>query len=282
MEIIKDKVHYLMRKYFRIKKIFENGSFIMDEDWDNLIILDACRFDTFKEVTGHNVDHRISLGSNTGTFLKENFENRTFKNTIYITTNPYVNRICRKSFYKVISLWKNEWNEEIGTVLPETVVNYAVKIEKKYPDKRLIIHFLQPHSPYLKDLELIQYGTIRLDEGIKVSNPILAVEEGVLSLDRVYRAYRRNLEAVMPHANYLVKNLTGKSVITADHGEGFGEWAFPFPVRIFGHPPHVHIPALVKVPWSIFDRGERKEIKKGEVKKELKEKINKVVDVEKL
>ncbi|MDI6703406.1 MAG: hypothetical protein QME40_01845 [bacterium] len=46
---------------FLFKRIIGNkGTYIMNEDWGNLIILDACRYDTFKKVTGINADYRIS------------------------------------------------------------------------------------------------------------------------------------------------------------------------------------------------------------------------------
>ena len=48
----------------------------MKEDWDNLIVLDACRYDMFKEINTikGNLERGISRGSATSQFLIENFE----------------------------------------------------------------------------------------------------------------------------------------------------------------------------------------------------------------
>ena len=138
---------YWERKYPR-KKIVS----VMEEDWDNLIILDACRYDTFKEVYGE-CDYRYSKGSSTIEFLRKNFFGMRFLNTVYVTANPFVNRFSQ-SFYKVISVWKDGWNYDLGTVLPDVMVEYALEAENQYPDKRLIIHFIQPHYPYIGDLKL--------------------------------------------------------------------------------------------------------------------------------
>ena len=51
----------------------------------------------------------------------------------------------------------------------------------------------------------------------------------------------------LPHALKLEKKLSGKTVITSDHSEAFGELTFPLPIRVYGHPGNVHIPVLVKV-----------------------------------
>jgi hypothetical protein len=45
------------------------GIYVIDEDWDNLIVLDACRYDLFCEVSGLNAEMKISRGSCTGDLL---------------------------------------------------------------------------------------------------------------------------------------------------------------------------------------------------------------------
>ena len=265
MRWLKSRSWYYFRRYYA--KIKSNrGIFVMAEDWDNLIILDACRYDTFKEVTGIDVDYRISRGSGTEEFLIENFANRKFNDTIYVTANPQVDVFVRDSFYKVISVWKYSWDNELNTVLPQTVVDYALEAKERFPDKRLIIHFIQPHYPFIKDPE------IKFEDWKK----------GRISLDEIYKAYKRNLEAVIPYAFQLAKALDGKSVITSDHGEAFGEWALPFPVKVVTHLNYIHIPVLVKVPWLVFESEERREIRFGNEKQRLKDRIRKLKEKGKL
>jgi len=279
-------IRHVVGRYYRSKP--NKGIYVMNEDWDNLIILDACRYDTFIEVTGLKCDYRISRGSQTAEFLQENFAGRTFNDTIYITANPYVNLICKGSFYKIIPVWKFGWNEKIGTVPPKEVVKYALKTEKDFHDKRLIIHFIQPHYPYIRDLELcfsilqktreknLNINPISLIRSGNPFNLFIEIEKGNLDIETVYAAYKRNLKAVLPYAFKLANKLKGKTVITSDHGEAFGEFALPFPIRVFEHPPYVHIPVLVKVPWLVFDSKERKEIKANDEKHKIKFHIRKL------
>ncbi|MDI3501385.1 MAG: hypothetical protein PWP22_1156 [Thermoanaerobacter sp.] len=275
-------IHHIIGRYY--KMLPNKGIFVMEDDWDNLIILDACRYSTFLEVSGLNCEYRISRASRTPEFLHENFVNRKYNDTIYITSNPYVNLFCKNCFYKIIPVWKFAWNEEIGTVLPKDVMKTALETEKRYPDKRLIIHFMQPHYPYIKDPDILPTTAKHEDikDPIKLSlsgnplNPFIEVERGNLDIEEVFKAYKRNLKAVLPYALKLAKRLKGRTVITSDHGEAFGEFAWPFPIKIYEHPPHVHIPALVKVPWLVFDKKERKEIKTADEKQRLRRHISKL------
>ena len=281
-DVIRDKI---VSKYFRYIK-GNKGVYIMDEDWDNLIILDACRYDVFVEVYGKKVDYRISRGSHTVEFLKENFSNRKFMDTIYITANPQVNLHASNSFYKIIPVWKYEWNEEINTVLPQSVFRYAIKAENNYPHKRLIIHFMQPHQPFLEHPKLSRYGfkdARMLAEGKKANfipvNPWLEARKGKIRFDIVWKAYKRNLEIVLPYALKLAKTLKGKTVITSDHGEAFTRLKFPLPVFVAEHQPYIYIEELIKVPWLEIYNGKRKTIHSSEGEKEkerIREKIKKL------
>ncbi len=232
-----------------------------------------CRCDYFKRVAGINADCVISRGSNTAEFVQENFAGRKLDDTVVVTANPFLDRLVKNSFHRIIPVWKDGWDLNSNTVLPQTVLEHAVEAEKNYPDKRLIVWFMQPHEPFIKDPEISSAGT----------PPIYAWEEaakGNLPIERVWKAYARNLEVVLPYAFDLVKTLKGKTVITADHGEAFVRLRFPIPVRIAGHIVKIHIPELVNVPWAVFESEERKEIRKGEKpeKRKIKAKIKKLKD----
>jgi len=195
----------IIQLYFRIKG--NKGIRVMYESWDNLIILDACRYDFFKEVVDRNEDYRISCGSSTPEFLIKNFANTKFYDTVYITANPYVDRLVKNSFYRVISVWKTGWDDKLNTVMPETVVKYAIDAEKKYPDKRLIIHFMQPHIPFIKDPEFTNYNLYKRFKVIEKGTHIPPIEtpwtrafKGELEISEVWKAYKRNLEVVVPYA----------------------------------------------------------------------------------
>jgi len=127
---------------------------ITDEEWDVLIILDACRYDIFKEIYSKYFEGvlklRISPGTCTPEWLVKAFPKRYYPNIVYVTANPYVNTVRPiVNFFKIVEVWRTRWNEELGTVHPCDVSIEAIKTFYRYPDKRLIVHYLQPHAPYI-------------------------------------------------------------------------------------------------------------------------------------
>jgi len=134
---------------------------VMEADWDCLIILDACRYDYFcqlyKEYLSGELEKVISLGSTTEEWCNKSFQGK-YDDVVYISANPIINSkveikgfSAKNHFHKVLDVWSYGWNEKLGTVHPEKV-NQAVlnlKNTNLYFQKRLVIHYLQPHAPYI-------------------------------------------------------------------------------------------------------------------------------------
>ncbi|GAA0278304.1 hypothetical protein GCM10009000_111890 [Halobacterium noricense] len=59
--------------------------------------------------------------------------------------------------------------------------------------------------------------------------------------------YEENLHLVLETVADVIPRLDGKVVVTADHGEAFGEQG------VWEHHIETHIPALVEVPWLEVD-----------------------------
>lgn len=147
---------------------------IMKEQWDFLIVLDACRYDYFEHTWKRyfhdgNISKKISVGSATFEWRNNSFTD-FHDDTVYISANPYINSLtevhgftANHHFHKVYDVWESGWNKEIGTVLPETVTHAAIDIIPTHRNKRFIIHYLQPHAPYLS------LGSTT--EGFPVPNP---------------------------------------------------------------------------------------------------------------
>ncbi|PSP90566.1 hypothetical protein BRC90_01260 [Halobacteriales archaeon QS_4_69_34] len=66
---------------------------------------------------------------------------------------------------------------------------------------------------------------------------------------RVHEAYRENLAIVHEIITDLINDLDGKTVITSDHGELFGERLYPIPVRGILHKRGIRLDPLTTVPW---------------------------------
>jgi len=252
-----------------------SGVNIMDQDWDNLIILDACRYDLFaNHVTiDGKLESRISLGSTSDEFLEQNFGDKTFHNTVYINSNPYLPRLDldHGTFHAVVDLL-NEWDSELQTVHPETVTDATYEAHKKYPNKRIIAHYMQPHIPFIGETgrKISSKGWTLGQEASNIKEKTVWQQlreqssDSELSEDLVWEAYSENLEIVFSSIAPLIENISGITVITADHGNLIGERLQPIPTKKkYGHYYGVYAPELVKVPWFIIESDQRREVTSG-------------------
>ena len=255
------------------------GTDILDEDWDNLFILDACRSDLFEDVIesasiNGDFSTRYSAGSGSVEFLKENFQGQDCRDIVYVTANPFVKTEIDTPFHAVEHVWIDGWDEDLGTVRPEAMAKAAKAQAEKHPNKRLIVHFMQPHYPFIGDrtVESVDLNILRSkaqnknteDQG---GNDIWArLSNNEVGEEEVWKAYRSNLEVVLDSVTNLIDEMDGLSVITSDHGNALGEYAWPIPMKIYGHPNGVHIDSLRVVPWFEYHSGSRREISAGDNK----------------
>jgi len=233
------------------------GEYVMERDWDNLLVLDACRLDLYRAVVDPDCEAVRSRGAVTREWVAENFAGRSFPDTVYVTANPFVSKVTDEEFHARYDLWREEWDDETGTVLPEVVAERAREISGDHPDKRLVVHFMQPHQPFVgSDLP----GSFwNVDD-----SPWDALQEGAVDEAAVREAYADNLRLVAPVARELGDELPGKSVITSDHGNMLGERVGPFPVRDYGHRHSIYTPENVCVPWDELPFETRKTVTAAE------------------
>lgn len=232
-----------------------------EEDWDNLLLLDACRYDAFAENADlpGTLTQRHASSSSTIEFLKRYLDGRDLTDTVYVTANPQHYRktnlgYVSVDFHDVVEVWQEDgWDETFRTVRPETVATATERAAERYPNKRLLVHFLQPHYPYIGPTGREHFDNDSLDFFNRVMNGDVEVDDEILE-----RAYRENLECVLPSVERLLESLRGKTVVSADHGEMFGERVFPLPMREYGHPSGMQTTELTKIPWHSYEGGERK------------------------
>lgn len=243
----------------------------LTQDWDNLILLDACRFDTFAEVSTLDGDlgSIISPGSATLEWLAAAVGDQTFYDTVCVTAQPRLARY-EDQFHAVEHVWNQEWDEELKVTPPKPVADAMRNARNKYPEKRLYAHFMQPHTPYIGEYGRENIGIRTGDAaardralGADVDNDdwyhaLNALENGEIKKGTAIKAYQENLELVLEEVEGLIRELDGRTVVTADHGDLFGGWAWPYPKKIFDHPPGIPAVKLRQVPWFVTD-GKRRE-----------------------
>lgn len=239
------------------------GTNIHDKEWDLLIILDACRVDALRHVGEEydfldEIDSIWSVGSTSFEWMTFTFRQRhldKIQQTAYITGNPYPTRVFTRDrnppvrtavpfgprdydsvdasdFCYLDEIVEYGVNEEFEAVLPRTVTDRAVSVGRQRDCKQVIAHYMQPHVPYLGEMSVDRPEFRRF-------------MKGEVPREQMWEAYLDNLRYVLDEVAVLLENFdAANTVITADHGEAFGELGF------YDHTIGCPLPVVRKVPWA--------------------------------
>lgn len=257
----------LVRKFYDVRPT--RGIRVVDEEWDVLVVLDACRYDYFEELHDFEgtLQKRRSRGSSTSEWLEENFTDY-YDDIVYVSANPRISDTevdgfrGTDHFHEVRNVWKSNWDPDLNTVKPADVTDAAIRLRAEYPDKRLVVHYIQPHAPWIGETRLSDRDTT-----IEDPTPSEWIETGktwgtMLNEGKpeatVRQAYEDNLGLVLEEVKRLVDSLGGRIVVTSDHGECFGEKFF------IEHPRGIHVDELVAVPWHVIEKPKRNAESAGE------------------
>ena len=259
----------------------------MSADWDNLIILDACRYDVFLEVMCNfdgisgSMDYRITKASRSKQFYQKNFDSMEFYDTILITANANVEHIS-DHFFKTVKTYglEKRYNESSASKYmgfwPDIVSEESIRQHKEHPDKKLVIHFMQPHAPFISETAIEEYEKIRDQHDVGVKRADLMFKsrpefddrlktvsthveswyglrrEGYISQQLLENLYAENINLVLKYVRNIINLVDGKTIITSDHGEFLGENGR------FGHPPYFGGNEVRQVPWFTVENLSRR------------------------
>jgi hypothetical protein len=240
------------------------GLDFLAQDWDTLALLDGCRYDTFAEenTLPGELSAKQSRGGTTVEFLRGNVAGRELHDTVYVTANGQYDNHREEldaEFHHVENIWRHDdaWSDEYHTVLPEVTTDYALRAAERFPNKRLLVHYIQPHYPFLE-------GPIEVEDAFDPETPDfwrqVYVGESAFDASTLREAYVSNLRRALPHVRRLVDELSGRTVVTSDHGNLLGDRTFPVPVREWGHPRLLWDEQLTTVPWLVDTTGQRPDI----------------------
>lgn len=259
------------REYLYGWNVKRKATPVMEEDWDTLIILDSCRYDAFEQHCDLEgvLERRLSLGRKSREFINENLsgEDGEYNDTIYVTANRHT-LLNKNAFFAVIDN-DDMWDPELGTIPPDPVIERAKEALIENPNKRLIVHFMQPHRPPIDENgQLIQCSgwspsTIDTEsiEGYNSSTPSFwsLLQNKELNRDDAWHAYVKGLMYILEKVEEFNQEIDGKTIITADHGVMFGEQPFAF-LSSDHYGGGAYGPQTMEVPWFSLPYIERRRI----------------------
>ncbi|MFC3959051.1 hypothetical protein [Halovivax cerinus] len=247
------------------------GTNVFDREWDVLVILDTCRVDALASVASEYpfldesaVDSIWSVGSGSSEWIASTFREEyreTIRDTAYISANGFAQRVLvdgerpddgrgwswsnwqtvdANTLHSLDQPWlytpdHPEWHTE-----PRPVTERAIDTWRTDTPDRMILHYSQPHHPYAANARAEGRDELYRFE----AEPFRALREGH-DREPIWTAYLDQLREVLDDVALLLENLDAETVvISADHGEAFGEWGV-----LYKHPLGVLHPSIRRVPW---------------------------------
>jgi hypothetical protein len=240
---------------------FSSSPSLLNEDWDLLIVLDACRWDIMSDVSDEYdwlspVPTRSYASSSqdwlqktffagpksttkrlraTLSLLREPYQNDVLAETLesrdtsdiaYISGNPQSTMLDKLSFAYIKETWRYDLPHNKKT---RALTDITIKYRRENPSIRTIVHYMKPHEPFKKESsngtawQRLQWGEYPLQE--------------------LKQDYRQNLKDVLDEVEILLENTDANRVlITADHGNSYGEWGF------YGHRPYLPLDGMRRIP----------------------------------
>jgi len=237
--------------------------------------------DEYSYVDG--VDSIVSRGGSSPEWMAHSFRSEfrdELEDTAYITSNAWIEKVLEDRLrpndkyhdYRILSSLREygEWDlidpaelgrlEKVWKYVPEDeqlgeesdpkelrqggappryVTDRAIAVGREFDYDRLILHYMQPHSPYTNRLRageeseyFHKYPSDYLKEGGE--------------REKVWNAYLDELRYVLDDIELLLSNIDAdKVVISADHGEAFGEFG------VYQHHSGSLHPKIRFVPWVV-------------------------------
>jgi len=254
-------------------------------DWDMLVILDGCRADLWDDVapeyglaTGDTVWSNAACSID---WIRRNLAAHPdeLARAGYVTANPFADHDAADAQSAGLGsmdvghfrpLYRTHWSElfdgQIATVPPDVVTDHAIDAWRERETlgiDRLIVHYMQPHEPYRArpewgsgDHKLL--SDLTTEGGTAGRSVWPRIEAGEILADEFWGVYKDNLRWVLDDVTErLLTNCDARIVLSADHGNGLGEWGE------WHHPPGAIGPGVRRVPWVRVDGTDVRDVNPG-------------------
>lgn len=273
---IQNVAHNFLGRYHYSRHYKQDEEDIINKDWDNLILLDACRYDVLQSIWDDDIEKVVSVAGRSSGFIEETMNGKEIHDTVYVSSNPHIEKTLNDGvFHDIIKTYGDSWEDKRENdhtkFHPDNVKNIANEVIEKYENKRVIVHFMQPHGPYFGDRakelrnKLVKENNIKFtrlsgksdDYDDQYADLMYAAKDGHISKEELNEVYSENLNIVLDYAIELSEDLEGKTVISADHGEKLGNPGGLFSPK-YGH--NGYAPEVRFVPWLELEHNTRKKV----------------------
>jgi hypothetical protein len=242
-----------------------------------LVVLDACRFDRFQKLAPEYLDvqtERVAANAdNTFGYLRTcwdgSYDVQYVTGAAPVTTQEfdfsdedlqadglvfegkelqrmYQGFVPADHISDIVEVWRDSWDESLGVCPPEPVTDRAIALAPQSP--RLVVHYFQPHEPYIGETKLlgsVEDGADHLEGGAIGRDIWERIKSGEISDAQLKQAYDDNLRRVLAEVALFIDQVEDKYnriAIMGDHGEALGEYG------LYTHSithPHVRM-----IPWA--------------------------------
>jgi len=265
------------------------GTNVFSREWDLLILLDTCRVDAIQAVADEydfisEINRLQSVGGRSPEWIAKTFVEEyrdIIGKTAYLSANVFSKQILTDRHHEspdaadvnyaykllgrlptvdVSALGSFEdlsqyepvgengpYGHKEGGTPPRYVTDRGIAVGRTGRFDRIILHYLQPHPPYISNA-LAENRPLELHESDWWS---YLKETG--DYETIWETYLDELRYVLDEVEMLLDNIDAERVVlSADHGESFGEyWEY-------GHRTGSLNPVVRTVPWVKTTATDRK------------------------
>jgi len=140
--------------------------------------------------------------------------------------------------------------------IPHVLTDRAIAVGRQEDFDRMVIHYTLPHLNHIANaldwaagehtLHELMTGDLAISRDLQPEEKSFEpARRGEVSAELVMGNFAANLRFAVEYVNILTQNIDATNVIiSADHGEGFGERG------VWGHPYGCPFPPVKTVPWA--------------------------------
>ena len=136
----------------------EAPSTVWEKEWDMLVVLDACRSEWLADIASEydflrDVDSIYSVGSHSDEWIDKTFDEQygdEIEQCAYVTANHHSKWMDPSKFAHFEDVTRYNGGTGLPAPPAHLVTDHAITVGREQKWDRLIVHYMQPHKPFLE------------------------------------------------------------------------------------------------------------------------------------